>query len=68
MMTPGLPQASNDIALRVGRVMNYGDGIYGGMFVACMYSAAFFESDPRQDRRGRRRLPAGGEPLRPHDE
>jgi hypothetical protein len=48
MMTPGLPQAANDIALRAGRVMNYGDGIYGGMFVSCMYAAAFFESNPRK--------------------
>jgi hypothetical protein len=48
LMAPGLPQASNDIAWRAGRVMNYGDGIYGGMFVSCMYSAAFFESDPRR--------------------
>jgi len=48
LMAPGLPQASNDLAWRVGRVMNYGDGIYGGMFVACMYSAAFFENDPRR--------------------
>ncbi|MGE5647665.1 MAG: ADP-ribosylglycohydrolase family protein [Acidobacteriota bacterium] len=48
MMTPGLPQAASDIALRAGRVMNYGDGIYGGMFVSCMYAAAFFENDPRK--------------------
>jgi hypothetical protein len=48
MMTPGLYQASNDISWRAGRVMNYGDGIYGGMFVSCMYAAAFFESDPRK--------------------
>ena len=43
-----MPRASNDIAWRAGRVMNYGDGIYGGMFVSCMYSAAFFESDPHK--------------------
>ena len=48
LMAPGLPRAANDIALRAGRVMNYGDGIYGGMFVSCMYSAAFFENDPRK--------------------
>jgi len=48
MMTPGLPQAANDIAFRAGRVMNYGDGLYGGMFVAGMYAAAFFEKDPRK--------------------
>ncbi len=47
-MCPGLPQASNRYCDRVGRVMNYGDGLYGGMFVAGMYSAAYFESDPRK--------------------
>ncbi|MCP5110382.1 MAG: ADP-ribosylglycohydrolase family protein, partial [bacterium] len=48
LMTPGLPQTSNDYCWRAGRVMNYGDGVYGGMFVCGMYSAAFFESDPRK--------------------
>jgi hypothetical protein len=48
LMAPGLPQSANDIADRAGRVMNYGDGIYGGMFVSGMYAAAFFESDPRK--------------------
>jgi hypothetical protein len=48
LMAPGLPRAGADIAWRAGRVMNYGDGIYGGIFVTCMYSAAFFESDPRK--------------------
>jgi len=47
LMAPGLLQASNDICLRAGRVMNYGDGILGGVFVSGMYAAAFFESDPR---------------------
>ena len=47
-MTPGLPQESNKYCDRVGRVMNYGDGLYGGMFVCGMYTAAFFESNPRQ--------------------
>jgi hypothetical protein len=48
LMAPGLPRAANDLAWRAGRVMNYGDGIYGGMFVGCMYSAAFFEKEPRR--------------------
>lgn len=48
VMCPGLPESSNEFCRRVGSVMNYGDGIYGGMFVAGMYSAAFFEDDPRQ--------------------
>jgi len=48
LMAPGLPRWVNDISWRAGRVMNYGDGIYGGMFVGCMYSAAFFETDPHR--------------------
>jgi hypothetical protein len=48
LMTPGLPQESNKYCDRVGRVMNYGDGLYGGMFVCGMYSAAFFEKDPKK--------------------
>jgi hypothetical protein len=45
LMTPGLPQESNKYAERVGRVMNHGDGLYGGMFVSALYAAAFFEKD-----------------------
>jgi len=48
LMCPGLPRASNTYCDRVGRVMNYGDGLYGGMFVCGMYAAAFFENDPRR--------------------
>ena len=48
LMTPGLPQASNHFADRVGRVMNYGDGLYGGMLFGAMYAAAYFETDPHR--------------------
>ena len=48
LMAPGLPKAANDLCTRAGRVMNYGDGIYGGMFVSGMYAAAYFEKDPRK--------------------
>jgi hypothetical protein len=48
MMTPGLPQEANKYADRVGHVMNYGDGVYGGMFFGGMYAAAFFENAPRK--------------------
>jgi hypothetical protein len=48
LMCPGLPQVSNEYCDRVGRVMNYGDGLYGGMFVCGMYAAAYFENDPRK--------------------
>jgi hypothetical protein len=48
LMSPGLPQASNHYAERVGRVMNYGDGLYGGMLFGAMYAAAYFETDPHR--------------------
>jgi hypothetical protein len=48
LMTPGLYRSATQIAMRAGRVMNYGDGIYGGIFVSCMYAAAFLETDPRR--------------------
>jgi hypothetical protein len=34
LMTPGLPREGNKYADRVGRVMNWGDGIYGGILFA----------------------------------
>jgi len=48
LMCPGLPEASNQFADRVGHVMNYGDGVYGGMLFGAMYAAAYFESDPHR--------------------
>lgn len=48
LMAPGLFQSANRIAWRAGRLMNHGDGIYGGMFISGMYAAAFFENDPRR--------------------
>ncbi len=48
LMAPGLPDAATEMCSRVGRVMNSGDGIFGGMFVSAMYAAAFFETDPRK--------------------
>ncbi|HQH53775.1 MAG TPA: ADP-ribosylglycohydrolase family protein [Candidatus Hydrogenedentes bacterium] len=48
ILCPGLPQESNRLCEIFGRIMNYGDGLYGGMFVAGMYAAAYFEdSDVR---------------------
>ena len=46
LMAPGLPRAVVDLGWRAGRVMNHGDGIYGGMFVSAMYAEAFFDNDP----------------------
>jgi hypothetical protein len=44
-MCPGMPQTASGIADKIGRIMNYGDGLYGGFFVAALYSEAFFEND-----------------------
>jgi hypothetical protein len=44
-MCPGLSQKASQIADRIGRIMNYGDGVYGGIYVAALYSEAFFGSD-----------------------
>jgi len=44
-MCPGMPQTATAIADKIGRIMNYGDGVYGGIFVAALYSEAYFESD-----------------------
>lgn len=41
LMAPGLMSDAIDIAQRVGHIMNSGDGFYGGVFVAGLYSTAF---------------------------
>jgi len=48
LISPGLPRISNAWSDKVGHIMNYGDGVYGGMAMAAMYTEAFFESDPRK--------------------
>ncbi len=45
LMSPAMPQASNQICDKIGHIMNYGDGVYGGMFVSALYAAAYFETD-----------------------
>jgi ADP-ribosylglycohydrolase len=45
LMSPGLPNAGAEIADRVGHIMNSGDGWYGGVYVATMYSLAFVSND-----------------------
>lgn len=44
-MCPGMPQTANKIADKIGHIMNYGDGVYGGIFVGALYSAAYFDND-----------------------
>lgn len=58
LMCPGMPQTSNLIADKIGHIMNYGDGVYGGVFVAALYAEAYFESDiPKIIEKALRSLP-----------
>jgi len=45
LIAPGMPQTVIDLGDKFGRLMNYGDGVYGGQFVGAMYAEAFFEKD-----------------------
>jgi len=43
LICPGLPNEVIKLGEVFGRLMNYGDGLYGGFFVGGMYAEAFFE-------------------------
>lgn len=45
LMSPGMINSATDISWRIGHIMNYGDGVYGGIFVAAMYTLAFIHDD-----------------------
>lgn len=45
LMSPGMVNTASDFSDRVGHIMNYGDGWYGGVYVAAMYSLAFISDD-----------------------
>ncbi|HOJ61561.1 MAG TPA: ADP-ribosylglycohydrolase family protein [bacterium] len=45
LLCPGMPFTAIRLAETFGPMMSYGDGLYGGLFVAGMYAAAFFEND-----------------------
>src|SRR5690606_4392604 len=40
-MYPGLINDAAERAFEIGHIMNYGDGVYGGVFVTAMHAAAF---------------------------
>jgi hypothetical protein len=48
LISPGMPNSAIALGNTFGRIMNYGDGLYGGQFMACMYAEAFFEGDPAE--------------------
>ena len=41
MMCPGMTNTSSEICDKIGHIMNYGDGWYGGVFMSALYSLAF---------------------------
>jgi hypothetical protein len=45
LMAPGMVNTASGICDKVGHIMNYGDGWYGGVYVAAMYSLAFISDD-----------------------
>ena len=45
ILCPGMPHSAEKLAAPFGRTVNYGDGVYGGLFVARMYTAAYFEKE-----------------------
>ena len=62
LISPGLPNSGIRLGEIFGRVMNYGDGLYGGQFVAGMYSEAFFETNMEKVvRAGLRCIPEGSQ-------
>ncbi len=46
LIAPGMPRAAGRLCDTFGGIMNYGDGVYGGRFVAAMYAHAYREPEP----------------------
>jgi len=40
-----MPNTASSISDKIGHIMNYGDGWYGGIFIGAMYSLAFTSGD-----------------------
>lgn len=45
LMCPGMPNSASAINDKVGHIMSYGDGWYGGVYIGAMYSLAFVSDD-----------------------
>ena len=45
LIAPGMSNVAIEMGNKFGRLMNYGDGVYGGQFIGGMYCEAFFEDD-----------------------
>ena len=45
LISPGMPNRVIALGEKFGRLMNYSDGVYGGVFMGGMYAEAFFTDD-----------------------
>lgn len=45
LMSPGMPNTASRLSDKIGHIMNYGDGWYGGVYVGAMYTLAFISTD-----------------------
>ncbi|MFX0200568.1 MAG: ADP-ribosylglycohydrolase family protein [Candidatus Hodarchaeota archaeon] len=45
IMSPGMMNTASEICDKIGHIMNYGDGWYGGVYIAAMYALAFVSDD-----------------------
>lgn len=45
LMSPGMPNVASEISDKIGHIMNYGDGYYGGVFLGACYTLAFISND-----------------------
>ena len=48
LMNPGMINSAIEICDKVGHIMNYGDGFYGGVFVASLYSLALVSDNIKE--------------------
>lgn len=45
LMAPGMTNTASDYCDKIGHIMNYGDGWYGGVFMSAMYTLAYTSND-----------------------
>ncbi|MEY4628856.1 MAG: hypothetical protein RLZZ595_1182 [Bacteroidota bacterium] len=45
LMSPAMPNTASAISDKIGHIMNYGDGWYGGVYMGAMYTLAFTSND-----------------------
>ena len=48
LMCPGMPETAAQYSWEIGHIMNYGDGVYGGAYIAAMYALAFVSDNPEE--------------------